>query len=70
MLFRSEDRKTGLLVKERDTEDLIRAVREFMEMSYEQRKEMGIKARQKMEREFDRRFVVESYLKELKRILG
>ncbi len=65
-----EDRKTGLLVKERDTEDLIRAVREFMEMPYEQRKEMGIKARQKMEREFDRRFVVESYLKELKRILG
>ncbi|MCM1537901.1 MAG: glycosyltransferase family 4 protein [bacterium] len=65
-----EDGKTGLLVKERDTEDLIRGVRQFLAMSYEQRRQMGLEARKKMEREFDRRFVVESYLKELKRILG
>lgn len=65
-----EDGKTGLLVRERDTEDLIRAVRQFLEMPYAQRKQMGLEARRKMEREFDRKYVVESYLKELRRILG
>ena len=63
-----EDGKTGLLVKEKDTQDLIRAVRQFLAMSYEDRKQMGIEARKKMEREFDRHIVVEAYLGELKEI--
>lgn len=63
-----EDGKTGLLVKERDAQDLIRAVRRFLEMPYEERRRMGIEARRKMEREFDRRIVVERYLDELQRI--
>ncbi len=65
-----EDGKTGLLVKERDAQDLIRAVRQFLELPYERRRQMGIEARRKMEREFDRKLVVEQYMKELKRILA
>lgn len=64
-----ENGKTGLLVRQQDTQDLIRAVRQFLSMPYEARKQMGMEARAKMEREFDRRIVVESYLKELARIL-
>lgn len=60
--------ETGLLIKEQDTEDLIRAVREFLTLPYENRRQMGLLARQKMEREFDRRLVVESYIQELQRI--
>ena len=64
-----EDGVTGILVEERNTEDLIRAVEQFLQMPYEKRKEMGIKARQKMELEFDRRIVVEKYKKTLQEIL-
>jgi len=39
-------------------------------MSYEERKQMGLAARAKMEQEFDRKIVVDSYLTELKRILA
>ena len=65
-----EDGKTGLLIKEQDTDDLIRAVRQFLVMPYEERRQMGLAARTKMEQEFDRNIVVESYLTELKRILA
>lgn len=65
-----EDGVTGILVEERSTEDLIRAVEQFLQMPYDKRKEMGIKARQKMEREFDRCIVVEKYRKTLQKILG
>ena len=65
-----EDGVTGLLVEERNTEDLIRTMEQFLQMPYEKRKEMGIKARQKMEREFDRRIVVEKYKQTLQEILG
>ena len=64
-----EDGKTGLLIKEQDSSDLIRAVRQFLTMPYEQRKQMGLAAREKMEREFDRKIVVDTYLTELDRIL-
>lgn len=65
-----EDGKTGLLVKEQDSADLIRAVRQFLELPYEERKQMGIRAREKMEKEFDRKLVVNSYLEELDKIFA
>lgn len=64
-----DDGVTGLLVKEQDTEDLIRAVRAFIELPYEQKQMMGIAARTKMEREFDRKIVVQAYLKEIKEVI-
>lgn len=65
-----DDKITGLLVKEQDTEDLIRAVREFLSMTHEEREMMGMRARKKMEQEFDRQIVVDSYLSEIRSILG
>lgn len=60
-----EDGVTGLLVEEQDSADLIRAVEQFLQMPYEVRVGMGRLARRKMEREFDRRIVVEQYKKAL-----
>lgn len=54
---------TGFLVKPRDVQDLIRGVESFINLPYEQKKIMGIEARKKVEREFDRIFVVKAYLK-------
>lgn len=60
-----DDGVTGLLVKPRDTDDLVAKIRQFLSLTYEQRRQMGIRGREKMEREFDRQIVVKAYLDEL-----
>ncbi len=59
-----DDGVNGYVVKERDSADLIEKVEAFLSLSYEQKKEMGLRGREKVEREFDRNIVVEKYLKE------
>ena len=63
-----DDGKTGFLVEAHSAKSLIDAVERFIELSYAQRVSMGREARQKVEREFDRKIVVNAYLKEIKRI--
>ncbi len=60
-----EHGKTGYLVPVQDTQAVIDAVRDFLNLSWEQRRDMGLAGRAKMEKEFDRRLVVEKYLEEL-----
>lgn len=57
-----DDGKTGFLVREQDTEDLIKKVEQFLALPYDKRKEMGLEAHKKMVREFDRNLVVKKYL--------
>lgn len=56
-----DDGITGLLVKEKDSDDLIAKMERFLSLSVSQRAEMGIKGREKMEQEFDRNIVVKAY---------
>lgn len=65
-----EDGATGFIVKERDTRDLVCKIEKFLEMSYEERRTMGLAGRRKVEREFDREIVVRAYLDEIKRLEG
>lgn len=60
-----DDGVTGIGFAPRDGEAFLTAVRKFLELSYEERMEMGKKARLKMEREFDRKIVVSAYLEEI-----
>ena len=60
-----DDDVTGIGFVPRDKEALLNAVRKFMKLSYEERKEMGRNARKKMEREFDRNIVVDAYMEEI-----
>lgn len=55
----------GFVVKQKDSSDLIEKVRAFMNLSCEERKEMGLAGRRKVEKEFDRQIVVDAYLAEL-----
>ena len=50
--------KTGMLVKRADAEGLYKAMKAFLELSPEQREQIGIQARKKMEKEFDRKDVI------------
>lgn len=63
-----EHGKTGYLVPIQDTQAVVNAVRAFLDLSWEQRQAMGLAGREKMEKEFDRRIVVEKYMEELEKL--
>lgn len=60
-----DDGVNGFVVKQQDSDDLIDKLEKFINLSYEQKKAMGLAARAKVEKEFDRRIVVQKYLDEL-----
>ena len=63
-----DDGVTGYLVKPRNAEDLISKVERFILLPYEEKVAMGCAARAKMEREFDRKIVVDAYLNAIKNL--
>ena len=63
-----DDGVNGFIVKQRDGHDVARKVEQFILLPYEKKREMGLAARHKVEREFDRNIVVEAYLNEIKSI--
>lgn len=63
-----DDCVSGFLVRVRDAQSLIDGVERFLSLSYEQKKQMGMEGRKKVEREFDRQTVIDAYLKEIKNI--
>ena len=54
----------GYLVKPLDSNDLIDKIEKFLNLSWEQKREMGINGRKKAEKEFDRNIVVKKYVDE------
>ena len=64
-----EDGKTGIGFEARNKEALYQAIQNFLKLSYEQRKAMGQNARVKMERDFDRKKVVDAYMDEIRNIV-
>ena len=57
---------TGYLCDARSTQDLTDKVEKFINLSYEEKKQMGLNARRKVEREFERQIIVDAYLKTIK----
>ena len=52
----------GFIIKEKNAEDLIQKVEKFIKLSNEEKKQMGINGRKKVEKEFDRNMVVKKYI--------
>ena len=65
-----DDGKNGYLVREQDSQDLIKKMRVFMSLSYEQRRAMGLYGREKVTKEFDRQIIVDRYLKIIKELIN
>lgn len=63
-----DDGVTGYIIRPKDSADLIEKIEKFLALSWEERKQMGLAGRAKMEREFDRNIVVQKYLEEIKKI--
>ena len=64
-----EDGITGFGFVPRDREALLETLRKFISLPYEKRAQMGKNARVKMEKEFDRRKVVQIYMEEIHAIM-
>jgi len=63
-----DDGVNGYLVEEKNGEDLIEKIEMFLSKSIEERKQMGIAGRRKVEKEFDRQIVIDKYLAEMQRV--
>ena len=63
-----EDGVTGFLAAPGDADSLFEAMWKMTGLTTSERREMGLKGRAKMEREFDRRNVIDAYIEELSRM--
>lgn len=60
---------TGFGFEPKNVESLVKSIYKFIELSHEQKIEMGILGRKKIEQEFDRKKVVSAYMREIKNII-
>jgi galacturonosyltransferase len=63
-----DDGVNGYLVEQQNSQDLIEKIEKFLKLKYEDKKQMGLAGRAKVERDFDRRKVIEAYMDVIKRI--
>ncbi len=57
-----DDGLNGYVVEQKNTKDLIEKIEKFILLSYEEKKNMGLNGRKKVEKEFDRKIVINKYL--------
>ena len=60
-----DDGINGYMIPCQDSKALIEAIEKFLNLSWNEKKKLGIAARTKVEREFDRQIVVEKYVEEV-----
>lgn len=60
-----DDKVNGFMCRVKDANDLAKKVEQFILLPYEQKVQMGMAARKKVEREFDRNWVINAYLEEI-----
>lgn len=60
-----DDGINGYIVKQKDSQDLIVKIEKFLQLTIEERKQMGLAGRKKVEKEFDRNIVVNAYIDEI-----
>ena len=61
------DGVTGYIVRQRDSNDLIDKMLRFINLSYDEKVQMGLAGRKKVEEEFDRKIVVNAYIDEIRK---
>lgn len=60
-----EDGVTGYIFETGNAESLAEKIEQFIQLSYEDKKNMGLSGRRKVEAEFDREIVIQKYLNEV-----
>lgn len=65
-----EDGLTGFGFEAMNVDSLVDAIIKFVNLPYDEKREMGIAGRRKMENEFDRNIVINAYLQEINLIIN
>ena len=65
-----DDGINGFICKPKDPNDLSKKMELIINMGYKKRVEMGLKGRQKIEKEFDEQFVIDQYLSAIESIIS
>lgn len=60
---------TGFLFDSKSVSSIVNSMKKFISLSYQEKINMGLNARKKMENEFDRNIVVDSYISKIKNVL-
>lgn len=60
-----DDGVNGFIIKQKDSADLIEKIEKFIALPYEEKRQMGLNGRAKVEKEFDRQIVVRKYLEQI-----
>jgi len=63
-----DENETGYLFNAGNEQELADCIFRFLNLTHEQKEQMGLKGREKVERCFDRNIVINAYMDELKRI--
>jgi len=64
-----EDGVNGYIVEQKSSKGLIEKIEKFISLSHEEKRQMGLNGRVKVEKEFDRTIVIDAYMKEINRVL-
>ena len=64
------DGQSGYTFKVKDKDALLESMRKFMKLTSDEQKEMGIKGRQHIEKNFDRKLVVDIFINEIQEVTG
>lgn len=64
-----EEGISGFTINPKDSRELIEKIEVFINLPYRRKKEMGLAGRNKVEKEFDRRIVINAYLNEVNKCL-
>ena len=59
---------SGYGFEARNTESLISAIEKFIALDYQKKAQMGLKGRNKVEKQFNRQIIIYKYFKEIDRI--
>lgn len=63
-----DDGINGFVVKQKDSNDLIKKIERFLSISWEEQRNFGINGRKKVEKEFDRRIIIQKYMNEIRKV--
>ena len=58
----------GYKISQKNTQELVEAIDQFINLSFDEKKNMGLNGRKKIEKEFDREIVVNKYIMEINKI--
>lgn len=64
-----EDGVSGFICKAKDKEGLLDAMERMINLSNEERKEMGLKGRENVEKNYDRNIVINAYMQEIGKVV-